>query len=99
MMRRPVAALVRIHQGESRLFSGPLGEEETLYSFKDVKDSSELPDWTGEKRSITIWYAHGTGSSFSREYPQVNLVNEEIERVTGISIDIENSFDNDGQDF
>ena len=84
--------------GESSI-SGASGEEEILYSFKDVKDSSELPDWTGEKRSITIWYAHGTGSSFSREYPQVNLVNEEIERVTGISIDIENSFDNDGQDF
>jgi hypothetical protein len=60
-----------------------------------VQDSSDLPTWTGKQQKLTVWMAHGTGTS-ERAKATNDVVAAEIKRVTGIEIDIENSFDNGG---
>ncbi len=62
-----------------------------------VADTSDLPDWTGPKLKLVIWDAQGTGNK-PRPDIQDPIVAAEIERVTGVSIDYENSYDNRGQD-
>ena len=63
-----------------------------------VADSSDLPDWTGPKQKLVIWDAQGTGNKPRDPDITDPIVAKEIERVTGITIDYENSFDNKGQD-
>ncbi len=62
----------------------------------EVSDTSELPDWTGEKLELTVWYAHGTGGASKGDIPETNVTFKELERVTGISFNVEESFDNGG---
>ena len=61
----------------------------------EVSDSSELPDWTGEKLEITVWAAGGTDAVFGK-IPENNVTYKEIERVTGIVINVEDSITNGG---
>ncbi|MBD2847009.1 hypothetical protein IDH44_17565 [Paenibacillus sp. IB182496] len=63
----------------------------------DTRDSSELPDWDGKELSLRVWFNQGTGGSFAgaRKYTD-DLVSDEIARVTGVRLDLENSFDNGG---
>lgn len=63
----------------------------------NVQDSSELPDWTGKQLSLKIWFDHGTGGTYAgaRKYKD-DLITKEIARVTGVRIDLDNSFDNGG---
>ncbi|GAA3407959.1 hypothetical protein ACFFNY_11800 [Paenibacillus hodogayensis] len=62
-----------------------------------VKDSSDLPDWGGKQLKLKVWFNHGTGGIFAgaRKYKD-DLVTNEIARVTGVRIDLDNSFDNGG---
>ncbi|WP_168120377.1 hypothetical protein [Paenibacillus sp. HB172176] len=64
---------------------------------EDVQDSSELPDWTGKTLSLKVWFDHGTGGTYAgaRKYKD-DVVTKEIERVTGVHIDLEHSYDNGG---
>lgn len=62
-----------------------------------VEDSSDLPDWTGKKIPLTIWYAQGTSSSKKDKKATEDVVNPEIYRVTGVKFDEESSFDNNGE--
>lgn len=66
----------------------------------EVNDTSDLPDWTGKKLTLRYWAGHGTGG-FKKFTPMANdVVTPEIERVTGVHIDEDNSFDNgSGQTF
>ena len=63
-----------------------------------VQDSSELPDWKGEQLNLKVWVGHGTGDP-KRPKSESDVVWPEIKRVTGVSYDIENSYDNSGQTF
>lgn len=65
--------------------------------FDQVKDSSELPDWTGEKLNLRVWHGHGTGVT-ARDYAEQDVVAPEVERIFGITVDKDNSFDNGGFD-
>lgn len=73
-------------------------EEETKNYWEmlfDVSDTSELPDWEGETLEITIWCANGTDTEMGM-IAEGAEVYEEIERVTGIRINWEDSFGNGG---
>ncbi len=61
-----------------------------------VEDSSDLPDWTGKKLDLTMWY--GTGSySLNRNNISTNdVVTPEIYRVTGVKF-ADDSYDNNGE--
>lgn len=61
----------------------------------EVSDTSELPDWTGEKLEITVWDAAGTDAIFGK-ISEDNVTFKEIERVTGVVINAEDSFSNGG---
>lgn len=61
----------------------------------EVSDTSELPNWTGEKLEISIWSAAGTDATFG-EIRESNVVMKEIERVTGITINVDECFGNGG---
>ena len=65
--------------------------------FDQVKDSSELPDWTGEKLNLRVWHGHGNGGSVYAHAEQ-DVVSPEVERIFGITVDPDNSFDNGGFD-
>jgi len=61
----------------------------------EVSDSSELPDWTGEKLEVTIWNAGGSDAVFGT-ISEDSVVMKEIERVTGITFNADDCFGNGG---
>lgn len=62
----------------------------------DVKDSSTYADYYGSnKRSLVAWNTMQTGN-FKTYNSSDDIVSNEIERITGVSIDKKNSFDNKG---
>lgn len=70
------------------------GWDELLAS---VKDSSELPDFEGEPLKLSFWMGHGT-EVMDRLKAEKDVVSPEIERIFGITMDIDNSYDNQGSD-
>ena len=89
-------------------FSGckNLKEEETIGGNSDVavnelgntvEDSSDLPDWTGKKLDLTLWWGQGTGSVKRQKKAENDVVTPELYRVTGVRYDAEKSFDNGGE--
>lgn len=65
--------------------------------FDQVTDSSDFPDWTGKQLKLKVWYTHGSGDA-KRLTSEMDVVNPEIKRVTGVELDADASFDNGGQD-
>lgn len=63
-----------------------------------VTDSSDLPDWSGSKLNLKIWDAYGVGGG-DKQPSTENITMTEASRVTGVSYDKENSFDNGGETF
>lgn len=61
----------------------------------EVSDTSELPDWEGDTLEITIWNASGS-DALSGVIPESDVVYKELERVTGVKINVEDSFGNGG---
>jgi len=63
----------------------------------NIQDSSDLPDWKGKQLNLKVWFDQGTGGVFAgaRKYKD-DIVTKEIARVTGVHIDLDNSFDNGG---
>ena len=61
----------------------------------EVSDTSELPDWEGEKLEVSIWIANGTDAVIN-PISESNVVLKEIERVTGIVFNEEETFGNGG---
>ncbi|GHU76745.1 hypothetical protein AGMMS49992_22960 [Clostridia bacterium] len=76
------------------MFEAGGGWDELLAS---VKDSSELPDFEGEPLTLTFWMAHGT-EVLNRIKSELDVVSPEIERIFGIKMDVDNSYDNQGSD-
>jgi len=60
-----------------------------------VSDTSELPDWKGDTLDITVWFAAST-TGMMGEITENDVAFKELERVTGIRFNIEESFDNGG---
>lgn len=75
----------------------PQAEELSSELFNQVYDSSELPDWAGTPLSLRVWNGHGTGDAV-RHRSASDVLSPEIERIFGITLDADNSFDNAGQD-
>lgn len=65
--------------------------------YDTATDSSDLPDWTGKQLNLKVWYTHGTGDP-KHNVATNDVVGPEIKRVTGVSLDPDNSFDNGGKD-
>jgi len=61
----------------------------------EVSDSSELPDWDGEILEVSMWYANGNDYVFGEISPD-NVTFKELERVTGIRFNLEDSYGNGG---
>ncbi|MBQ7927122.1 MAG: hypothetical protein IJ335_12690 [Lachnospiraceae bacterium] len=61
----------------------------------EVSDTSELPDWEGEKLEVSIWIGSGTDALID-PISESNVVLKEIERVTGIVFNEEETYGNGG---
>ncbi len=64
---------------------------------KDVNVIDELPDWTGDKLSLSVWYGYGTNDAYIGKKLTDDKFRAELERVSGVSLSIDESFDNGGQ--
>lgn len=62
-----------------------------------VEDSSDLPDWTGKKLELTMWYGSGTSALNKDKKADKDVVTPEIYRVTGVKFSETKSFDNNGE--
>ncbi len=85
---------------------GKKSEEEVVGGSNDVAvnemgntvdDSSDLPDWTGKKIDLTLWWGQGTGSVKRQKIAENDVVTPELYRVTGVRYNAEESFDNGGE--
>jgi len=56
----------------------------------------DMPDWTGKKMKLVQWFAQGTASPYIGKQPTDTTIPDEFERISGISWDAEQSFDNSG---
>ena len=64
-----------------------------------IIESSTLPTWEGKQLTMVYWNAHGVNTMPDEVSPK-DVVEPEIARVTGVTIDAENSFTNGaGMDF
>lgn len=61
----------------------------------EVSDTSELPDWTGDKLEVSVWFAGGTDAVMG-SISDTNVTFKELERVTGVSFSVDESFTNNG---
>ena len=60
----------------------------------DVKDSSEISDYQGEHRiNLVAWNTTVSGGE-KQKTSSNDVVSEEIKRITGISVNSKDSFDN-----
>ncbi|MBQ8813145.1 MAG: extracellular solute-binding protein [Lachnospiraceae bacterium] len=78
-------------------------EEETEKPYwemlNDVSDTSELPDWEGDTLEINFWFAASTTAGVDpfSAYPETDVAWKEFERVTGVKVNWDECFDNNGQ--
>ncbi|MBP3360833.1 MAG: hypothetical protein J6N52_08275 [Clostridia bacterium] len=68
------------------------------WNAEGVDDSSDLPDWNGEKIEFTYWMGHGTNAEVYKAKSN-DVVTPEVERVTGVSFNYDDRIDNSGQTF
>ena len=73
-------------------------EETYPWNEEGVTDSSDVPDWTGDKIELTWWQGHGT-SADTYQKMENDVVTPEVERVTGVSFNNNDRIDNGGQSF
>ena len=65
-----------------------------LYKDADVID--DLPDWTGEKLDLKLWWGQGINHSAIGKTKKDDKFQAEFARVTGITLNEKESFDNSG---
>ncbi|MDR1600216.1 MAG: hypothetical protein LBS11_10180 [Oscillospiraceae bacterium] len=58
-----------------------------------ILDSALLPSWEGKQLELTWWYGHGV-DPMNPEVSTKDVVEPEIERVTGVKINYDESFSN-----
>lgn len=63
----------------------------------DVALIDDLPDWSGDALDLTVWYAQGTNDLAIGKSKTNDKFQEEIKRVSGISLSEKTSFDNGGE--
>lgn len=61
----------------------------------EVSDTSDLPSWEGEVLEVSVWYAAASGTMIG-DIPETDVCFKEFERVTGVRFNVEESFDNGG---
>jgi len=61
----------------------------------EVTESAELPDWEGKPLELNVWLAAGTQVTIGTD-PNGTAVWEEVERITGVSLNWNESFNNGG---
>lgn len=61
----------------------------------EVSDTSELPDWEGDVLEITMWVV-GPADANLGKIPETDVAFKELERVTGIRYNIEESYGSGG---
>ncbi len=72
-------------------------DDSKIVDYNGYKDSEDIPDWDGEKLKLVLWSrASETQDTTIGKTSQYNSVAKEAERVTGVSLDDKNSFDNAG---
>jgi len=69
--------------------------------FTQYKDSEEIPDWEGEKLELIKW---GQASNTASKVSKTNIVTDdpvtkELERITGVTYSVDESFDNNGNSY
>jgi tyrosyl-tRNA synthetase len=62
-----------------------------------VDDSSDIPDWTGKKLELKMWFGQGTACVRRQKKAENDVVTPELFRLTGVKYDEVNSFDNGGE--
>lgn len=62
----------------------------------DVDVIDELPDWSGEKLDLILWWGQGTNHVAIGKTKKNDKFQEEFARVTGITLNEKESFDNGG---
>ena len=74
---------------------GPGANVDKQYEWLDskYKDSSELTSWDQKTIKLTAWNTLQQGG-FKRITSSNDVVTPEISRITGVSVDWDNSFDN-----
>lgn len=69
-------------------------------NFGDYKDSEDIPSWEGSELKLSVWQDANSPNAYMRfaESPD-DSVTPEIKRITGVTFDPDNSFDNAGNSF
>lgn len=62
----------------------------------NVNVIDEMKDWEGKKMNLVYWFCNGSSPSIGKK-AQDTTVNDELTRISGISWDTKNSFDNNGE--
>lgn len=63
----------------------------------NVENIDDLPDWTGDKLNLSVWYAYGPNNLAIGKLKKDDKFHNEIERVSGVVFDEATSFDNAGE--
>lgn len=63
----------------------------------EVSDSSEMPDWTGEQLDLVYWDASQFNARSLGKKAEQDVVTPELQRVTGVRFNPDQSFDNGGE--
>lgn len=61
----------------------------------EVSDTSDLPSWEGEILEVSVWFA-AASSTIIGTIPKTDVCFKEFERVTGVRFNVEECFDNGG---
>jgi len=75
-------------------------ESDLLIDFNCYEDSEKIPDWKGEKLELSVWMdADSPVSYVQNPESKYDVVSPEIERITGVVFDSDNSIDNSDMSF
>lgn len=64
---------------------------------KEVDVIDDLPDWPGQKLDLSVWYCAGTNNMAIGRTKTEDKFQEEMARVSGITLSEKTSFDNGGE--
>lgn len=78
-----------------------ISDEIYHYDMTAYRDSEDMPDWTGEKLKLVKWTDASSPNSTASKTTVIknNPILDEVERITGVSYDTDNCFDNAGNSY
>lgn len=72
-------------------------DDSNFFDFNQYKDCDDIPDWKGEKVNLVVWGSvNSPNDSAVGKIASDDVVTPEIERITGVTFDKLNSYDNGG---